>query len=216
MWSCPECGPKRKARLEIVARRGRPDALMTLTCRPEIGQTPAQRRKIMGHAFPLLIRRMQRYTGKRIPYFVKCEATKRGEPHLHVLLRSDFIPQSVISDWWKELTGWWIVDIRRVDDGKKAARYLSKYLTKDMVKFGNCKRYWLSRDWVLPPEPEEKTKEWNKRVWIYTKDSIDQVVTTMRREGWWPLPGEVEPGVRHIMPPPWDRGRTLPPPYSAR
>ena len=49
---------------------------------------------------------------------------------------------------WHEITGdsyeAWIQN----KDGPKAARYLSKYLSKDFRRFGNHKRYHHSRGWA--------------------------------------------------------------------
>jgi len=55
--------------------------------------------------------------------------------HIHLVIDSDYIPQSEVSSIWKTLTGdSYIVDIRRREslqrDPRRAVHYLAKYLTK--------------------------------------------------------------------------------------
>lgn len=52
-------------------------------------------------------------------------------PHLHVLL-DRYVPQEWISEVWSSLGGGRIVFIKRVTV-QKVARYLSKYLTKELL-----------------------------------------------------------------------------------
>lgn len=193
-WTCEICAPLRKARCEIIARRGRPTKFLTLTAWNRFGTSPEDRRQRMGAAFPLLIRRMQRYLGEKVEYFVTVEKTKWGEPHLHVLLRCGYIPQRLISNWWKELTGAFIVHIRKVDDKKNAARYVSKYLNKALEKIGNSKRYWMSRGWELPPEETEEVAEYRVRSWRHSKEDIDDLIFARRLLGWYCIPGESKRG----------------------
>jgi hypothetical protein len=211
-WTCDICAPLRKARCEIQARRGQPTKFLTLTCNPRIGASPADRRKRMGAAFPLLIHRMERYLKIKIEYFAVTEQHKSGEPHLHILLRCGYVPQQLISKWWNELTGAFRVDIRQIKDKTKAAKYIAKYLNKGLHKFGTSKRYWMSRGWELPPGEGEKPTDWQPRKWSWSKEYADDIEWGYLLRGWWRVPGEIERGVRRLMWPKWGTG---PPPGLA-
>lgn len=51
--------------------------------------------------------------------------------HLHVLIDAEYVPQAVLSSEWQAVTGdSYIVDIRAVPDGRRAAKYLAKYAAK--------------------------------------------------------------------------------------
>lgn len=197
--SCDLCGPKRRARQEIVARRGRPVRFLTLTCKPSVGMSPLHRRQMMGKAFPILIKRMQRELGHKVEYYLAVEETKRGEPHFHVLLRCGFIDQKLLSQWWEELTGAFKVDIRRVWSKSYLKSYIHKYVGKALHQFGKHKRYWMSRGWVLPPGDDEKVKVYIPRKCGWSLDSIDEMERTYAQQGWWRVPGEVEPGWRRLI-----------------
>lgn len=84
-----------------------------------------------------------------LPYFAFIERTKRGEPHLHILLRCPFIPQAWISQQMRDLAGSPIVWIEKIENTAKAIAYVSKYVTKAPAQFGNKKRYWQSRNWKV-------------------------------------------------------------------
>lgn len=199
-WTCDECAPLRRAQCEIIARRGRPNKFLTLTCNPRIGVSPLDRMGRMKKKLPLLIRRMERFTGKRIPYFWTTEKTKAGEPHIHMLLRADFVPHKCISKWWNELTGAFIVYIEAVENKKKAAKYVSKYLNKSLEKFGNFKRYSKTRDYELPPEETESVHEWQPVEWKHSPDDAEDIEHSYRVRGYWRVPGELRGGIRTLWP----------------
>lgn len=61
------------------------------------------------------------------------DRTGRWHPHFHVLVDSDFLPQSVLSALWLDATGdSKIVDIRLVRDPEEISRYVTKYVTKPL------------------------------------------------------------------------------------
>lgn len=52
-------------------------------------------------------------------------------PHLHLLVQGEYLPQGWLAKKWLAITGdSYIVDIFAVQDGVKAARYVTKYLSK--------------------------------------------------------------------------------------
>jgi hypothetical protein len=74
---------------------------------------------------------LRREFGKAPTFIVVLEFTKAGVPHLHVLL-DRYLAQRWISKTWDALGGGRICDVRRVRL-EKISRYLSKYLTKELL-----------------------------------------------------------------------------------
>lgn len=61
------------------------------------------------------------------------EHTQRWHPHLHILLHGTYIGKHGLSQAWLKATGdSYIVDIRSVDDNRKASAYVVKYATKPL------------------------------------------------------------------------------------
>ena len=55
----------------------------------------------------------------------------RWHPHLHVLLRGNYLPQKLVADAWLQITGdSYIVDIRYVPSPEHLYSYLTRYVTK--------------------------------------------------------------------------------------
>ncbi len=100
-------------------------------------------------ALKILIKRARRkFTKSPIEYLAVFEETKKGEPHLHILMRAPFIPQRWLSETMDELINAPIVDIRKVGAAKNAARYVAKYVGKGPKPFAALKRYWLRADTI--------------------------------------------------------------------
>lgn len=175
-WTCDYCQPIRLRQLKGMARAGAPDTFLTLTVNPETGHTPAERARDLAKAWRLIRKRaMRRYAYKAIPFLAVFEKTKRGEPHLHILMRVKWLDQRWVSGVMRDLIGAPIVDIRRVRSAKQAAAYVAKYVGKDPVTFAGCKRYWRSQDWELTPanDNEELTGEpADYRVWQGSVESF--------------------------------------------
>lgn len=165
-WLCPTCRPKRKSQLLALAASGEPNRFLTLTVNPTIGDSPAARLKLLSHAWNVLVKRLRRQMGKApIDYLAVVESTKAGEPHLHILLRSPYIPHAMISEAMEELIGAPIIDIRKIRSQVEVVRYVAKYITKRPTQFGTSKRYWHSRAYELPDDgppfiPWEPTFRW--------------------------------------------------------
>lgn len=85
----------------------------------------------------------------KVQYFAFVEATENGEPHLHILLRSPFIPQNWLSQQMQDLLQSPVVWIDIIKSTKKAIGYVSKYVTKAPAQFGKTRRYWSTRAWQL-------------------------------------------------------------------
>lgn len=59
------------------------------------------------------------------------EHTQRWHPHLHILCHGKYLPKEALRSAWHKVTGdSYIIDVRLVDDARKAAYYVTKYATK--------------------------------------------------------------------------------------
>lgn len=159
-WSCEVCQPRRRARLYRQAADGLPDTFITLTSNPVMGDSPAERAQALAEAWRVVVRRAKaEYHYPTIPYLCVFEATKSGEPHLHILLRCKWIDQRWLSDQMKLLTNAPIVDVRRITSQRQAAAYVAKYVGKDPHHFDGTKRYWCTRDYLPQIEPEDRVPD---------------------------------------------------------
>lgn len=164
-WTCELCRPKRKRRLVAQVLSGKPDTFITLTVNPAKGAGPTDRATQLARAWRVVVARAKRHYGyKEIPYFVVFEATKQGEPHLHILARCKWIDQKWLSRQMREIMGAPVCDVRRVRSKAQAAHYIAKYVGKAPGKFGTCKRYWQTRSYCKKKyiAPERKIMESGK------------------------------------------------------
>ena len=126
-WTCDLCLPWRKGRLTGLAKDGKPNTFITLTVNPASGIDPEARARALVEAWRIVVRHAKvRYGYKSIPYLAVFEATKNGEPHLHILVRVKWIDQKWLSSQMADLIGAPIVDIRRVYSSGHVAVYLMK------------------------------------------------------------------------------------------
>lgn len=150
-WKCEECAPRRARALQMEAMSGNPNRFLTLTINTKLFDTRDGAAQALAGALPKLRRILMRYYKlQSLPFLAIFERTENGWPHLHILLRTGYIHQKVISRLMGKLIGSPIVDIRKVTTAKGAARYVSKYITKAAHRFVGVKRYWSSQDWILP------------------------------------------------------------------
>jgi hypothetical protein len=95
---------------------------------------------------------MKRRLGRRLTYFGTVELQKRGNPHLHLLLRdSGFIPKAVVHQLGYA-AGFGFSDIRQIQPGAGVV-YVTKYLHKSagQVLAKGARRIRRSRDWYEAP-----------------------------------------------------------------
>jgi len=196
-WMCAECAPFKLRKLRGEIARGQPDMLMTLTSNPAIGETPAERAFLVVASFQKFIKRAARHLKlKRISYFVVIEATKRGEPHLHVAMRCPFIPQRLLAAWWQAYTGAHIVRVERIRSQHAVARYISKYLSKSPVTFRatvsadgeqrsrQTRRYWHSQDWCVVTVDKKQKIAHVAGHRILRCCSLSKLALALRGDGW--------------------------------
>lgn len=200
-WRCPVCQPKRRAEVLRLIEAGLPERLITLTTTPDRLEDADARARNLVKAWREIVRRFEKlHPGKKIQYLAVLEATKKGEPHMHIVQRGGFIPQKWLSEQLEELVGAWNADIRYIYNPAKAGRYVAKYLGKDLHQFEGCKRYWRTMGWNLTPEDDtcegrKRTGQWHRAgidlagwaaIWTYAgwKVSIDgDTATAVMRHG---------------------------------
>jgi len=98
-----------------------------------------------------------------IHYMAFLERTKKGEPHLHILLRCPFVPQDWIAERMAALAHSPICWIEAVKGTRAAVNYVTKYITKAPAQFGTAKRYYVSRRWRIDPKPESSGFVFDRR-----------------------------------------------------
>ena len=134
-WSCSYCGP-RKARTARCAIRRVAEGLnlryfLTLTLDPSKlreGESAVRHLRIAFNKFREYLRRKY----ETPPHYIcVLEFTQAGIPHLHILF-DRYIEHAWISKTWDKLGGARIVFIKQVTV-RNVARYLSKYLTKELL-----------------------------------------------------------------------------------
>lgn len=199
-WSCERCS-RRKAK-KLAARIAKCDGtrLLTLTMRlsPELDRR--DRLDSLNCHFRNLMKRLRRhYPRARIRYVKVVEWTKNGQPHLHIVLDSPYIPQSYISYLWKDLTGSPIVDIRRIRRKNGSGRYLAKYLTKSEEHLANRRRWAASPGFLPQIEKEQSAFEKLIEKWAFTGADIETLEAYLSEIGFrqhegevWILPGGTE------------------------
>lgn len=152
MWACSDCAPRLKNRLRHRLKCTPVDRLVTLGCKPSLHASPFKAYRAMSDALPRLRERLERqFPALTFEYCAVWEETRAGWPHLHLLVRSGFIPQRALSRHWAELTGAPVVDVRLVSNASGAVNYLAKYLTKQATTPYGIKRYRTSHGfWDTP------------------------------------------------------------------
>lgn len=132
-WGCSYCGPRKAKRYKFLigqlAEREQLTRFVTLTLDPSLieGDSVRYLRGVF-NKFRLYLRRKY---GIPVKYIAVLEFHKSGIAHLHLLV-DRFIPWDWIRESWSALGGGRMVRIEYVDV-HRIARYLSKYLTKELL-----------------------------------------------------------------------------------
>lgn len=194
-WGCPLCQESRKKQLVALARSGQPTTFITLTVNPHFGSSQYDRARRLADAWRVIVRLAKtKYGYKSIPYLCVFEATKKGEPHLHILCRVKWISQKWMSKQMDRLMKAPVVDIREVKDPKKIAYYITKYCGKEPERFESCKRYWSTRDWELTKfEPTKPDGVWDHH-WTLVRTPLASLADEWRAQG-----REVEEGRHRLL-----------------
>jgi hypothetical protein len=187
-WACGECAPGKRARVRAQALAGEAEKMLTLTVPGKDGESRQQHADRLVVAWALLLKRMRRRNpGRRVEYFWAIEKTKLGEPHMHVLLRCDFIPWQWLRAQWVELMGAHAIDIRQINGTKQRALYVTKYIGKDPEQFGRHKRYSMSKGWILNKgTPEQEATRWKQDGWEIVEQSFADAAQGYVSQGYRP------------------------------
>jgi len=155
-WNCKTCGPRKARRLRVRLEQTAPTRLITLTLRADPTVSPEAQLRKANRAWSILWRRYRRQFGEAAVGYAKIvELTKAGTPHLHIIANVPYVHHAALSASWRELTGSFIVDIRRVRQRKGIAGYLSSYLTKALDVPPGMRKWSSSRAFVPPETPRE-------------------------------------------------------------
>lgn len=149
-WGCETCRTERQRQLIALAMSGHATTFITLSVNPAVGLSPEHRARLLVEAWRQVVKlACKRWGIGHIPYLCVFEATKKGEPHLHILARVKYIPQAWLSETMNDLIEAPVVDIRAVKSQGAAAYEVAKYVGKDPHRFATCKRYWSTRSWEV-------------------------------------------------------------------
>lgn len=158
-WACDQCAVMRRNELVREAKEGMPERFITLTVNPHWFSSPEERAAKLVWAWRTIRRRFQKeHPNAKIEFMAVLEATKLGEPHLHICQRGAYMRQAWISAQMRELMGAPVVDISMIRSKKKVAEYVSKYISKKPVRFGSLKRYWRTPKWLTVSRAEKKRR----------------------------------------------------------
>lgn len=165
---CPACRARRAyllgKRLELLTD-GVPDKalkLVTLTLKHSKRPLLEQVKQLKAHFKRLRassLWRASHASGVAIIEVVRSEHSGDWHPHLHVLARCAFIPQSKLkAEWWRVTKSSNIVDIRLIRGRAAVGRYVSRYLTKPpdpgVQRSPDLARQWsdalTKTHWVIP------------------------------------------------------------------
>lgn len=183
-WSCDHCQPMRKAQLVAQALNGQPNTFITLTSNPKVGKSPEDRARLLVTAWRKIRRdARKKYGYKSLPFMAVFEATKKGEPHLHILAYVKWLDQAWLSSRMKKYADAPIVDVRRIEHQGRMAMYVSKYVGKEPHHFKGTKRYWTSLDWVVP-ELDRHDEQPRYSLWHIHERTVDVMVDRCKMTGW--------------------------------
>lgn len=92
----------------------------------------AERMTEIGREVTLWLKRIRKESGATLKYLLVAEAHKSGLPHLHVLMHEQ---EGSVPVRYRTLSTQWKLGFSKFNlvDGKKAARYVCKYISKDAM-----------------------------------------------------------------------------------
>lgn len=184
-WNCEVCAPRRARKIAGQLKHGHPNKFLTLTVDANRGIDAEQRARSLLRAFQAWVKQLRKlHPDQKIEYGYVFEKTQNGEPHLHVLGRWPFTSQAKISSFMRAHIGAPVVWIEAVKSKRKAAAYVSKYLSKDCTKFGTMKRYGFSKGYRAPRTDRKiDPPEW-RSPWQKVERSWHDLVTHYIVQGW--------------------------------
>jgi len=183
-WNCDICLPFNRMKVVRKVKTGKPSTLITLTARPHEGETPHQRARKLVEAWRTVRRRIAaKYKCKPPAFMAVFEATKKGEPHLHIVARLKWVDQRWLSAQMAALNDSPIVDLRRIRQADRAATYVAKYLGKDPHRFKGTKRFWTSLDWLDAAAKKEDRPQLFGDHWQVERKTLERLELELLEEG---------------------------------
>ena len=205
-WDCPRCAPKKAAQykraIRIAVERHRFCRMMTLTLDPKKLESEDIAVPYLRECWNKLRVYLRRAFGEAPDFIAVLEfqtpkPNNPGLPHLHILV-DRFIDQAWLQHAWEQVGGGMHVDIRMVAM-HRASRYLSKYLTKELLMSAprRSRRVTTSRsirlfekkategEWVLLRTPiQELYRRWGsgaRQVFRNPDDEVEGFVISVLR-----------------------------------
>lgn len=183
-WACEICNPINRAAVIRHAINGKPKALLTLTLSSLEHPDQSEAASALKRGLRLLRLRLRRHPRLAdFEFLAVFEAHKNGHPHLHLLIRGGFIPWNWLRMAWSEITGAQHVDIRKIKGRRDAARYVAKYIGKDLHAFAGCKRWWRSHGYDLPDSQDEQ-QPGKRPAWWHVSMSLAELAEAFSADGW--------------------------------
>jgi len=216
-WTCPACANRLRRLWVKRVLLAQPTKFFTWTCDPKLHPDPHEARVAIQKAWTSLVAHWRKGRAARgdkhaippheLEYITVWERHKNGHPHMHGLIRGDYIPQSYMRRWSQKSGCGSIVHIEKVENLRGAAAEIFKYVTKaaDDVSgfFQGFKLISCSRKFVPGALPEPTSENTPGFTWLACITDAAQAVTvlvqglgyTIDRNS---LPGRVEfaPGDR--------------------
>jgi len=150
-WGCSHCGQRKMSSFGHRVANAQPNRFVTLTVWTEAYETPRIAYDKTRRAIGQLSRKLRKEFGE-FEYFRVLEVTKKGWPHYHLIVRSPYIPQQTISDYWARLARSKIVDVRKIRRPSDIYRYVVKYLGKQKyIPWTNRRVAWSRNFWKDDP-----------------------------------------------------------------
>jgi len=182
-WSCPICREYNRKKVMHAAKRGKPNAMLTLTVSSTQYPDADEAARVLKNGWIALRRRIERNLGQeKTPFIVVFEKHKSGHPHMHLLIRSKFLPWEKLTGWWREITGSSHVDIRKIRRPSQAIHYVAKYIGKDLEAFQGCKRWWRSHNYEVRKEAKFEPVLYGQRI-VRWDVPFDQLCTALAAIG---------------------------------
>lgn len=166
-WTCPTCAEINRGRVIAIAKAAKPRALLTLTVSSTKYPDVSDAAEALKKGLRLLRLRLKRHEKLRnFEFLAVFEKHKSGHPHLHLLIKGDYIPWQWLKRVWRETTGATRIDIRKIKTIGQAAMYCAKYIGKDLSSFPGCKRWWRSSGYsegsAAEYKPEHVPGQWGR------------------------------------------------------
>jgi hypothetical protein len=153
-----------RARVESA----KPQRHITLDCNINLFGSVVEAYEHMLKAFRKFVASMRSIFG-RFQYFAMWELTERGWPHIHVLQKGSYIPKHILKRVWEDLGCGSRPRIDGVKGTKKAAFYVTKYVTKcvgDANKLTLFRRLVMHSANFFPKEEQAGLFEFTSLWWV--------------------------------------------------